>query len=114
MHSIIAVHGLGGNWKTTWRAGNQDSSPIWLRDRLPEILSETGVNPRIFSYGYNSNIINSNSMISIEVVAKTLLERLLGIRKNEEQKVVPIVFIAHSLGGLVVKKVSRDPSSWYQ
>lgn len=104
MSSIVAIHGLGGNWQTTWRAGDLNDSPIWLRDRLPNALSEAGVNARIFSYGHNSNTVNSNSVMSIEDVANSLLGRLFGVRKTKEQKAVPIIFIAHSLGGLVVKK----------
>lgn len=61
--------------------------------------------PRIVSFGYNSKIIAGNSVI-IEDVAKSLLGRLHGLRKTKDDKAAPIIFIAHSLGGLVVKKVS--------
>jgi hypothetical protein len=97
---------LGGHWKTTWRAGDGDDAAIWLRDRLPAELDGVGIKARILSYGYDSATVFSKSVTNIDHAAKILLGRLRGCRKTNEQKKAPILFIAHSLGGLVVKQVT--------
>jgi hypothetical protein len=101
--SIIAVHGLGGNWLKTWRA---DDGAIWLRDRLPQLLGEKNIQARVLSYGYDADFIFTNTINDIEIVARDLLDQVHSIRTTDEQKKAPIIFVAHSLGGLVVKAVS--------
>jgi hypothetical protein len=56
------------------------------------------------SFGYNSDTAFSKTTTDIDDVAIMLLERLDGERQLEEEKKRPIVFISHSLGGVVVKK----------
>jgi alpha-beta hydrolase superfamily lysophospholipase len=58
------------------------------------------------SYGYDSRIVFSKAVTNITDEAKVLLDRLGGKRQAEGQKTRPIIFIAHSLGGVVVKKVN--------
>lgn len=101
--SIIAVHGLGGNWLKTWRA---DDGAIWLRDRVPQLLAEKKIQARVLSYGYNADVIFTNTINTIDIVAGDLLSQVYSVRTTDEQKKAPIIFVAHSLGGLVVKAVS--------
>lgn len=61
---------------------------------------------RVMSYVYNSGGIWSKSVSDIEDVARELLVRLQGHRLSGPKKSRPILFIPHSLGGVVVKKVS--------
>jgi len=56
------------------------------------------------SFGYNSDTAFSNAITDIDDVAMMLLDRLDGERQLEEEKRRRIVFISHSLGGVVVKK----------
>lgn len=100
--SLVAVHGLGGHWKQTWTG---ESSKIWLQDFLPEQLKDAGINARVFSYGYNSDTAFSKAVTDIDDEAAMLLARLDGDRQTNEEKSRPILFISHSLGGIVVKKV---------
>ncbi|KAM0456633.1 hypothetical protein ACHAO4_003663 [Trichoderma viride] len=97
---IIAVHGLGGNWLKTWRA---DDGAIWLRDRVPQLLAEKKIQARVLSYGYNADVIFTNTINTIDIVAGDLLSQVYSVRTTDEQKKAPIIFVAHSLGGLVVK-----------
>ncbi|KAI9713377.1 MAG: hypothetical protein M1812_006655 [Candelaria pacifica] len=99
---IVAVHGLGGGWRKTWN--DAESRKNWLRDYLPRQLESQGRQARVLSYGYNSGGILSKAVGNIDDVAQELLVRLQGRRSSSAEKSRPILFIAHSLGGVVVKK----------
>jgi alpha-beta hydrolase superfamily lysophospholipase len=71
---------------------------IWLRDFLPARIPHA----RILLYGYNSTVTNGANLMSVGDHAGNLLDRLDMKRVNDPDR--PIVFVAHSLGGLVVKK----------
>ena len=58
------------------------------------------------SFGYNANSADTNSIGTIGTAATSLLANLDSKRLSEDEKKRPIIFIAHSLGGVVVKKVS--------
>jgi Putative serine esterase (DUF676) len=94
---IVAVHGIMGDAYTTWTHSN---GHFWLRDSLPEEVPGA----RIFSYGYPANVFFSFERGRIHDYATDLLEELLDFRKGENEK-RPIIFICHSMGGIVVKKV---------
>ncbi|QKX58593.1 uncharacterized protein TRUGW13939_05718 [Talaromyces rugulosus] len=100
---IVAVHGLGGNWLKTWESENDKWN--WVQSSIgPRLLEETDVTPRVLSFGYNSDIFDTKSVNDIQSVAQMLVGRLyhdLQMMDNISHKVI---FIAHSLGGLVVKK----------
>lgn len=100
---VVAIHGLGGDWQGTWTA---DNGRLWLRDFLPAEVQ----NARMFSYGYNSQIAFTKSVADISDVARMLLDSLKGERKGAAVT-RPLVFISHSLGGIIVKKV-RDPQRY--
>jgi hypothetical protein len=72
---------------------------MWLRDCLPEDLP--GV--RIFTYGYDSALQSSTSTSSLMDFARQLLNAVHRARAGDSSK--PILFIAHSMGGLIVKQV---------
>src|SRR5437016_8883610 len=97
MPSIIAVHGLGGNWQRTWTASN---GKHWVRDFLPHQLRTANIHARVMAYGYNSDTWFSKAVTDVKSEAEALLDRLHGSRELEE-RARPIIFIAHSLGGIV-------------
>jgi hypothetical protein len=60
----------------------------------------------MMSFGYNSATVFSQSITSIERSGDILLGQLYNSRKTKGTQSVPIILIAHSLGVLIVKKVS--------
>jgi len=88
--------------ETGKRHGPDDDGALWLRDFLPSQLPPA----RIMSYGYNSRTAFSEAVTDINDEAAMLLDRLDGEHQSKDQKTRPIIFISHSLGGIVVKKVS--------
>lgn len=105
---IIFVHGLGGTVMRTWswRRDVNHFWPAWLGDEQ-ELSSH-----RIFSFGYNSNFKGVATNLNTIDFAKDLLFSMLtfsgGLGDHLEQRrhigAKPIIFVAHSMGGLVVKK----------
>ena len=72
---------------------------MWLRDALPHDLPGA----RVLTYGYDTRLAESNSFQNLEDVALTFRASLrvaLGSRPPDR----PLIFIAHSLGGLVLKQ----------
>ena len=102
---IVAIHGLNGDYSRTWTAITSAGTEVnWLKheDFLPNHLE----NARIMSYGYNSGFQFSNSQAGISEFADQLLEDLISWRVSQLQQLRPLIFICHSLGGLVFKQVS--------
>ncbi|VTT69035.1 unnamed protein product [Fusarium fujikuroi] len=92
---ITAVHGLNGKAFKTW---TQDGK-LWLADFLPLEIPYA----RIFTFGYDSRVAFTGSASRVDDHARNLLERLMAKRRqfSEER---PLLFICHSLGGIVVKR----------
>lgn len=81
---------------------------MWLRDSLPfDLTSEITNKPmaRIMIYGYESGVVNSINTQNLEDLATTLHNSLLAIATGSKFK--PIIFVGHSLGGLIIKQVGN-------
>ncbi|KAI5783495.1 hypothetical protein FPQ18DRAFT_266644, partial [Pyronema domesticum] len=97
---IITVPGLGAHAFGTWKASN--GYKMWLRDFSPDrnAMQDT----RILLYGYNPSIDNSTLSDSLDDYAKRILLLLNKVRKKQQERRRPLIFVCHCLGGLVVKK----------
>ncbi|KAG0600688.1 hypothetical protein M758_11G053700 [Ceratodon purpureus] len=108
---IVFVHGLQFSdykdafWRT-WIAGvkDEDGTEIfwpkaWLGDELPRA--------RILSLSYDSSAwrTNKQGLMDAYVVGETLVQEMVGMAKVGQHKNCPVVFVAHSLGGLMVKEI---------
>ncbi|KAH9203559.1 Alpha/Beta hydrolase protein, partial [Leptodontidium sp. 2 PMI_412] len=96
--SIVAVHGLGGDAVNTWT--HPKSKAFWLKDFLPLQIPDE----RIMTFGYNANAAFGQSTAELIDHAKSLLTSLVVKREEREEVQRPLIFIAHSLGGIVVKQ----------
>ncbi|KAJ6112263.1 hypothetical protein N7523_008324 [Penicillium sp. IBT 18751x] len=103
---LVFVHGLNPRGRNdhpfeTWTHAN---GKFWPKDFLAEDI----LYARVFVYGYNANITKPQTMstASIKDHANTLLN-LLDMERNPHRQNSPppkIIFIGHSLGGLVIKQ----------
>lgn len=79
---------------------------MWLRDSLPkDLLDQDTEHPiaRILIYGQDSRLTNSSSMQNLGDLSLSFRESLLPFTGAHATK--PIIFIGHSLGGLIIKQV---------
>ncbi|KAH6950296.1 hypothetical protein BKA56DRAFT_682634 [Ilyonectria sp. MPI-CAGE-AT-0026] len=97
---ICFIHGLTGNREGTWTAPGQ-STP-WPKALLPPELNKS----RILTYGYNAYIMRKSGAASNRLIhhATNLLANLTTSRARHNASSRPLIFVAHSLGGLVCKE----------
>ncbi|PVF91851.1 hypothetical protein CPB86DRAFT_802509 [Serendipita vermifera] len=115
---IVAIHGLDGHRERSWTAANGN---MWLQDWLPDDIP----NARILTYGYDAdtNSVTYMPAQNIFCLAENFVHDLILERRNDpkclifEQSKRPIIFLAHSLGGIILKKAlvlchvsNHDPS----
>ncbi|KAF8854611.1 hypothetical protein BDZ45DRAFT_596807 [Acephala macrosclerotiorum] len=96
--SIVFVHGVTGHREHTWSTG-KDTRP-WPEALLPQKTPDA----RLLSFGYDATVVGLRSSISSNRLgdhAKNLLATLATHRDNDKSSKRPIIFVAHSLGGLV-------------
>ncbi|KAF4981698.1 hypothetical protein FDECE_17641 [Fusarium decemcellulare] len=95
---IVAIHGLGGHPFKTWT--EKEGRHLWLRDSLPAHIPEA----RIMTFGYDSTIVFGKSRSQIHDYALDLASRLEMLRQRPQERDRPLIFICHSLGGVVFKE----------
>ena len=98
---IVFVHGLTGNTYTTWL--HKKSSVHWPSHLLKQDIPDA----RILSFGYDADIVKlwnpaSNGRLSNH--AENMVGALVRKRERTDTESRRILFVAHSLGGLVVEK----------
>ncbi|KAK4667919.1 LOW QUALITY PROTEIN: uncharacterized protein QC764_0111100 [Podospora pseudoanserina] len=117
---IIFVHGLGSNPDSTWRATKHATRQAttadipeeavtdneqfvnWVSDFLPSDLFRRDV--RLFFYNYDSYWKRDAVHTRLTNLGNELLEHIGGIRMSEREQSRSLIFVAHSFGGLVVKR----------
>ncbi|CAG7853402.1 SubName: Full=Related to WD40-repeat protein (Notchless protein) {ECO:0000313/EMBL:CCA77943.1} [Serendipita indica DSM 11827] len=93
---VVAIHGLDGHRENTWT----DGGILWLSHFLPLSLPRA----RVLTYGYDADTQHETcvSTQNIHRHAQKLAQSLSMNRKDDPRR--PIIFIAHDLGGIILKK----------
>jgi hypothetical protein len=97
---ICFIHGLTGDRRKTWTPHGQEEP--WPKTLLPDCISKA----RILTYGYDAYALRKSVASNNRVIdhATNLLHDLTTDRASCNASSRPIIFVAHSLGGLVCKK----------
>ncbi|KAK3984258.1 hypothetical protein QBC44DRAFT_301710 [Cladorrhinum sp. PSN332] len=121
---IVFVHGLGSNPDSTWRATKHAARQAttadmpkeaatdnerfvnWVSDFLPsDLLPAVDRDVRLFFYNYDSYWKRDAVHTRLTNLGNELLEHINGgIRMSETERSRSLIFVAHSFGGLVVKR----------
>jgi len=101
---LVFVHGLNGDPHNTWTT--IPSNVFWPADLLPQFIDEQKV--RVLVYGYDADVTSlagaGTTKDRIHNHAERLNADLFANRRIRKATERPIIFVAHSLGGLVVKR----------
>ncbi|KAK2730723.1 hypothetical protein FQN57_004185, partial [Myotisia sp. PD_48] len=97
---IVFVHGLTGNAHTTWY--HEKSGLHWPSELLKKDVS----NSRIFTFGYDADVASfwGPSQNRLTNHASNMVADLVGVREDTGTEGRALIFIVHSLGGLVVER----------
>ncbi|KAI1427710.1 ankyrin [Xylaria sp. FL1777] len=120
LQSICFVHGFTGHPERTWRSkkraiNSELVTPGNGRKRTPfDLLPDILPCSRVLTFGYDTNIRHSlNRPISQNRLgdhATDFISALENCRSRDSQR--PLMFVAHSLGGLLVKDTLRLSKSY--
>ncbi|KAL7937002.1 ankyrin repeat-containing domain protein [Trichoderma chlorosporum] len=109
---FVVIHGVYGGWEDESRAGPGSGSSEWVSN-----YAESLEPSRILRFEYEplQLFCGRQSRQAIRNCALKLLKALAARRRNETQKRL-IIFVAHDIGGLIVKdalvEAALDTSSW--
>ena len=95
--SVVFVHGLTGNGETTWTHSNGKFLPDLIIKRYPSM--------RLMTFGYDANITEIWGVAGKNTLrdnGKSLAQAVSARITGQLSR--PLIFIAHSLGGLVVEQ----------
>ena len=99
---IIFVHGLGGDKVSTWQSLESEESfwPAWLGEDLQHAA--------IYSLGYDAS---PSEWLGHAMPLSDRAMNVLALLDAEQFGARPIVFICHSLGGLLIKQLLRTAAT---
>ncbi|KAI0400445.1 ribonuclease-like protein p/mrp subunit [Xylaria palmicola] len=100
---IVAVHGINGDAFNTF--STKSSNRFWLGDH--DMLPRDVKNSRIMTYRYPASVAALRGGTSSDRIlqhAQTMVAELVADRELEHATERPIIFICHSLGGIIVKR----------
>ncbi|KAK7321704.1 hypothetical protein VNO77_32587 [Canavalia gladiata] len=112
---VVFVHGLRGGPYKTWRIAEDKSSTMsTLVEKIDEEAGKLGTfwpgewlstdfpEARLFTLKYKTNLTQwSGASLPLQEVSSMLLEKLIAAGIGNR----PVVFVTHSMGGLVVKQI---------
>nr|OQO25789.1 hypothetical protein B0A51_06961 [Rachicladosporium sp. CCFEE 5018] len=119
---IIFVHGLGSNPDTTWTARTLTSHRVnWVTELLPNDLKpapndlkpDLRPHTRLYFFNYDTDWRRAALKIELKDVAADLLSELIKLAQDSTHHGLSrprrsFILVAHSFGGLVVKKAVAE------
>ena len=95
---VVFVHGLAGDARQTW--SSDASNEFW-----PAMLSTDLTEIAVYTLGYPASVLGKPVKREMDLFerATNVLELFAGYQIGDR----PIVFVAHSLGGILVKMIIR-------
>lgn len=105
---VVFVHGLSGDAKSTWDCGGSDGYwPVWLAQDIE--------NSNVYTLGYGASVFEKWAKKEMDMFerADNILEQFAGKGIGKR----PLIFITHSLGGILTKMILRasidaDDEDW--
>lgn len=98
---IVFIHGLTGDPEETWQSEEtREFWPLWLFDTIPNVV--------IYSLGYPASWFGkwAKKEMNLYERATNVLEALVARGIGER----PLIFVCHSLGGILAKQIIRTAS----
>lgn len=90
---------------SAWRGYSQNGTEVyWLKDLLPNMQGTEDI--RVTLINHQTGFLEDAADMDFEDHSKRLLEDIKNVRKAHSSECRPIIFIAHSFGGLLLKQVS--------
>ncbi|KAK3332578.1 hypothetical protein B0T19DRAFT_398333 [Cercophora scortea] len=98
-YDCIVISGLASHPMGSWQPRGKDKSFMWIRDALPDLAPSI----RFILYGYDTRLAGSRSFQRVPDLAVSLINTLKsgGWALPSAR---PLIFFAHSLGGVVLKQ----------
>ncbi|KAK5044634.1 hypothetical protein LTR84_010648 [Exophiala bonariae] len=101
--SLISVDHLGPT-RVTLPSPTPSPTVFWPRDLLPKVCSSA----RVLTYGYDSRIAKGyGASVNKNSIFQHATDLLLALERSRKQG-QPIIWVAHSLGGIIVKQVLKE------
>ncbi|ORY72124.1 uncharacterized protein BCR38DRAFT_418974 [Pseudomassariella vexata] len=97
---VVAVHGLGANVDWSWISKHGAKPVHWLKD--PDMLPIVVPNARIIVYNYDSRWHSDAPQNRLQLCGEGLVAELHRFRGQDNTRRRPIIFVGHSLCGLVI------------
>lgn len=101
VHGFDAVDDRQRGCIKTWTA---EDGTVWPRDLLPARMPEA----RVLCYEYNGSIKGTTSTAGTRDHAISLLQQLEYYRERKADGSKPIIFVGHSLGGVMSVSVIAE------
>ncbi len=104
--NVIFVHGLNGDWAKTWGIRISPASTVDINQpNLPVSLGQDFPNLGVWSIEYEVSSTAWNGATMPLTDRATNILKLLEVKQLAKH---PIIFVTHSMGGLVVKQLLRN------